>query len=235
MNAGSARNSTHDEGQGQSIWVFIAAFVALAVVGLAALLIFGTPSGDTRSTKTASDVVPEHGSVTTTSVSQGPSGLGTADSSESSTTTTEAPASSPPSTLPNGDAAPEGTSKVLVTGDSLSLAFQIDPKELGSSPLAVVPPLRAAASGDGSLLAITIDCAQTTREQLAQVSVTESDTSIMVSAVVLVPIDALGCNPTAEPRVLIVPLKRPVGTRGVEVASVGTKLPRIDLKSLSGS
>lgn len=216
---------TDEETQGSSIWIFIAGFTVLAFFGLGVLLLFGLPSGDSRSVRTGTGdpATPITTAVATTvAVTSAPETTTTAPA----TTTT---AVGPPVTLPDGEAAPEGVTRVLVTGDTLSLAFRVDPRDLGSAPLAVVPPLRARQAAEGSALAISVGCAQTTREQLAQLNVTESDTAVMLSAVVLVPVDALGCNPTAEPRLVTVPLKSPLGTRRVETVPAGTQLPRLDL------
>ncbi len=247
-----------EDDEGISIWIFIAAFVVIATIGLVIVVITGSPTTDSRSTRTAfpSDTSVSgadgagSGGGATTSVDETDSGAAGDDQADGGVTgnsgatkgggTGSGSASgvggsvasstpAPPATLPDGSSAPAGVTRVVSTGDVLSFGFEVDPKGLGDRPLAVVPPMSADPSDGGKSLVVTVRCAKTSREQLAQVSVTETPAQVTVSGVTLVPANALGCSPSAEPRVIAMPLSSALGSRSVAIIPTSTKLPSVDL------
>ncbi len=250
--------------EGLSIWTFVAGFLALAVLGVAFLLIIGSPAGDTKPAKspywednsgadnsTAGEVSdrpakagetiavpdttnPDATNPDTTSVGSTDSGKSAMAGSGSGTSSTSgtgdfAQDATTPVTYPGGQPAPTGVREVLRKDGSISLSFRISEDRLGPSPQALVPPMTTKVPAKGSTITVWVGCARSSRESLAQVSVSETDRTVTVAGVVLVPANAVGCDNSAEPRELTIPLESPVGNRSVTVLPTSTKLP--DIKS----
>ncbi|MGB3410017.1 MAG: hypothetical protein WBA45_02370 [Microthrixaceae bacterium] len=244
--------------EGLSIWTFVAGFLALAVLGIAFLLMVGSPAGDTKPAKSPyweDDAGAD--SSTAAKVSERPGKAGetvavpdtTDPDSDSSATGSGKPATggsgesaSPgdgtgdfsqdattPVTYPGGQPAPTGVREVLRKDGSISLSFRISEDRLGDSPQALVPPMKTKVPAKGSSITVWVSCARSSRESLAQVSVSETDRMVTVAAVVLVPANAVGCDNSAEPRELTIPLESPVGSRSVTVLPTSTKLPDMKL------
>lgn len=195
-----------DEG-GLSIWLFVGAFVLLAMVGLVVVLMVGSPTTDTRPGLTAS-------STTTT------------EAPVSSTTTTTA---GPTVTLPGGIPAPDGARTVTFDDGVLRINFDIDRTELGSRPLAMVPPMQPRSIDGGNAVEVTVGCSRSTREQMSEITVAETADSVMIAAVVLVPASATVCNPNYQPTTITLPLSEPLGQRTLSVLPPSTKLPPVNL------
>lgn len=208
--------------QGISIWIFIGVFVLLVLTGLIVVLIVGSPTSDSKPGRTATPVGT--GAVDATR----PEGQGDGDGSTVPT--------SPPAvtavTLPDGSPAPDGASSVELSDRVLTITFAVDKSELGSTALAKVPPL-VAVGGDGPTeLDLRIGCSSSRREQLSQLILTETDESVRVSAVVLVPTNATGCNPNDAPTRMTLPLTEPLAGRTLSVESQDLDLPTVDLDTI---
>ncbi len=227
--------------EGPSIWIFVSGFLVLGVIGLAFLLMVGSPATDTEPASNpywedgpvVSDSRAQSSGATTsgdqkgkTKVVEDPGKDATGAESKGDSTTTTEPAS-PPATFPGGEPAPPDVTKVLRQDGSTSLSFQIAQGALGDNPHALVPPIRTKVPANSSSITIWISCAQSSRESLAQVSVSETDRQVTVAAIVLVPANSVGCDSSAAPRELTVPLQSPVGNRTVTVVPANTKLPDI--------
>lgn len=208
-----------DQQQGLSIWIFIVAFTALAVIGLVVVLIVGSPTSGSRPAKTATDATAPAGDAQRGDTPRG---------DEESTTTADRTTA----TLPDGSRAPTGVSRVESDDGVLTLVFSVDRSELSSTVLAKVPPIEVVADADSSGLDLTIRCSSSSREQLSQVTVSETDTTVRVSAVVLVPTNAIGCNPNDRPRRMTLPLESPLGERTVSIESEDLDLPPVDIDSI---
>lgn len=236
--------------QGSSIWIFVAGFLALAVLGIAFLLIIGSPLGDTKpasdpfweadnssgSPAGGADKTDKSGDRGDTGSDGGTKVVTDPDSREpadpSGTTTpggtdrTSGP-SSTPVTYPGGEPAPDDATEVLRSDGTTSISFRLGRDPLGEKLQALVPPMKTKVSKDSSSITVWISCAQSSRESLAQVSVSETDRQLTVAAVVLVPPNSIGCNSSAAPRELVIPLESPVGNRAVVTTPAYTKLPDI--------
>lgn len=250
--------------EGLSIWTFVAGFLALAVLGIAFLLMVGSPAGDTKPAKSpyweedsgvdgsaaakVSDRTGKAGETVAVPDTTDPDAnepdatdSGSTDSGKSATGGSGAGASSTsgtgdfaqdattPVTYPGGQPAPTGVREVLRKDGSISLSFRISEDRLGDNPQALVPPMKTKVPAKGSSITVWVSCARSSRESLAQVSVSETDRTVTVAGVVLVPANAVGCDNSAEPRELTIPLESPVGNRSVTVLPTSTKLPEIKL------
>ncbi|MFZ4518251.1 MAG: hypothetical protein ACOYOP_07675 [Microthrixaceae bacterium] len=184
-----------------SIWLFLAAFVVIGALGLAALLLLGGPSTPTVQLPTRQ--------TTTSSTVPSPTVAG----------------GGPVPTVPGGAPAPEGVQSVVVDGDATSYAFTVPEDLTRVAVRAVVAPAEAVPTPDGRSLTVTVRCGAATGEVLAQLTVTEGDTTVGVLPVVLAPTGAPACAPEAAPRVATVPLAEPLAARTVVVAPAGTEVP----------
>jgi hypothetical protein len=190
-----------DEGERTyGIWWFVAAFVLLGAVGLAALLLVGNSTSETVQ-------LPLD---TTTSV----------------TTTTAAPGATTASvTVPGGAPAPEGVREVVSSGGATSYAFTTT-EELASVPVrTVVGRATAVPTPEGTSLAVTVDCTVAEGEALAQLSITEDASSVTVLPAVLAPVSAPACVAGTVLRQVTVPLASPIGSRQVVLVPAGTEVP----------
>lgn len=201
-----------------SIWGPITLFVALGVLGLGILLFVGTDPGSVQ-LKTPQTMPEGAGSDLEPAADEAPSAP-TAHSGDSNTTSL----SQPTPTLPDGSEAPAGVQDVVVRDGSISLTFA-PPAGMDAGDLAswepVIPPLTATATEDGSGVVVTVQCARSSEEHLAQLIVAESDAAVTIAAAVLVPPDAPPCGEGA-PLVTSVPLTAPLGDRPVAVMPANT-------------
>lgn len=189
-----------DEERSYGIWGFAALFVVLGAVGLGAFLVFGN---------TTSGTVQLPGIATTTRP----------DTTPEPTDGTAAPV-----TVPGGGPAPDGVREVVSTGGATAYAFTTS-QDLAQVPIrAVVAPATAVASADGVALTVTVTCAGGVGEALAQLSVTEDATSVVVLPIVLVPADAPPCVAGELLRQVTVPLLSPLGGRRVVLVPAGTSV-----------
>lgn len=184
-------------------WV-LASLSALAIVGLVAVIVVGFPQGPTEVVPTPQTLPPERDITTTTS-----------------------PLSD--ASFPDGSPAPDGVSEVLVADRSTSLSFRM-PDGLDASTLApAVAPVRTAVVDDGAAISVGVECARSADEVLAQISVSETDGTISVLAVVLVPDDGAPCqDPPADVASVEVPLLAEVGGRTIDAIPPGTPVPELD-------
>lgn len=128
-------------------------------------------------------------------------------------------------TVPGGAAAPEGVTKVLATGGSTSFSFEVPPALEDARVRAAVPPATVEPGVDGRSLRVRVECALVREEVLAQVSVSEGDTTVTVLPVVLVPESGEVCPAGTELATTVLPLAAPLGARQVFVAPAGTPVP----------
>lgn len=205
-------------GRTYSSWWFLAVFTVLAGLGLAGLLLVGTPSGPTELVPTAQTLPVDDEAATATTSSS---------TTEPAVPATDEPASSPdplPEVAPtfaDGTAAPDGVTEILVDGDTTVLAFSLaegtDPGQLESR----VAPVSAAILDGGRVLGVRVGCADSADAVLAQLAVVETSDAVTVTAVALVPSDGAPCVPGAESASVEVPLRAPLGDRSVRVTPPG--------------
>lgn len=141
--------------------------------------------------------------------------------------------------LPDGSAAPDGVAEVHEADGALTYA--LEPPEgwvdVGGEPSTAVAPVTVEQIDDGAALLVSVACAQSAGEYLAQVGVTESASTVTVMAVAVLPAEAVGAAPTGEPgptgepaepcdpaadaREFRFPLQEAVGSRTVVVVPAG--------------
>jgi len=190
------------------IWGFVAFFVLLSLVGVAALLFLGTPNSPTE---------PVVGELT-------PNTLLATSSTTASTSATENKVSN---TVPGGGPAPAGVNQVLSSPGSLSFTYEIPPGFDVQQAQTAVAPIRTRVVPNESAITAVVSCAQSSQEQLAQVSVSETAQSVTLAAVVLVPPNAPDCGAAVVPKEVTLPLASPIAQRTVLVVPPGTKVPQL--------
>lgn len=214
------RGGGGDRGGGDrsyGIWWFIALFVVLLTMGII-VLVGGAPSTPTELVE-----VGQTPNTALTAPTLAPLPENAPDPSTTSPADPSVPADPDPSapvTVPGGAPAPEGVREVLRSGDATSYTFDV-PEQLvvaGAEP--VVLPTRAVPEGDASLR-LTLSCARTTAEVLAQVSIDETGEQVSVLAVALAPTGGPPCDPGTPPVELVLPLSRPLDGRAVSVVPPG--------------
>lgn len=206
---GSGRARTY------SIWTFVALFVLLTVGGLLVLIFGGEPDQGTIKLS-APQTLP-----TSTSVDSSTSAAATAPTTTTTTSTT--------STTVAGDlgSTPEGVAEVIVDGESTSYVFAAarDLVVDGGLPpgytARVAPTSVTPDPDDDRRLSVRIGCAASADEVLVQVIVTESDTVIVATAV-LVPDGGPPCT-AGSSRVVPVTLRAPLAGRPLAVLPAGTE------------
>jgi hypothetical protein len=231
-----ARRSGESPDRTWSLWGFVVLFVVLAAAGLAAFLLISPPGSETVA-------LPVDVTSTTAAPAEPRAPGDGADASDGRDATVGpvaptagagaggggAGSASPPVTFPDGSPAPEGAQQVLVDGAITTVSFAT-PRRLATVPvLAVVPPVTvtpvAGVSGiPASALRLSVVCAATADEALAQISVTEDALSVTVLPVVIAPVDGGPCGSTPL-RELVIPLRAPVGSRDVRAVPQGTSVP----------
>lgn len=227
--------------QGWSIWAFVAIFAALGIVGLFVAIVIGSPSGDSVGAPTATTAHRDPATSAEASPAARPSSTSTlppnttaASTNGRGSSTTATGSSNTPVTLPGGAPAPEGATSVVSTSDALNLGFNVDVAALGPSPEAIVPPLHLQALEDGRSIQVSIGCARSNSEQLAQLALTESASVVTVSAVVLVAPSMPPCGSDGPLHSVVLPLHQPLGTRSLMTVSAATKLPNVELPTSPG-
>lgn len=205
------------------IWGFVALFVAMGVVGLVTLLVMGTGSPRTEQLQTPQSLPDDWEEAASSTTSAAPS-------------TTAAEGASDPAgsgagtavTTPDGWPAPDGVVEVLVEGELTSYVFAPPPEPARDGLDPVVAPMGAAVTDGGAAVELTIGCARSSEEFLAQVAVTEASDTVTFVAVALAPQGASPCAQGSDPFRMEVPLRDPVGDRAVVVIPPGAAVPELD-------
>ncbi|MFN7149163.1 MAG: hypothetical protein ACK4V6_06755 [Microthrixaceae bacterium] len=131
-------------------------------------------------------------------------------------------------TLPDGSLAPDGVAEVLVEGELTSYVLTPPPTADPSRMEPVVAPMGLAQFDGGSEVRLTIGCARSSEEFLAQVAVTEAADTITFVAIALAPRGGAPCEPGATPIELFLPLRAPVGDRTIVVVPPDAPVPALD-------
>lgn len=210
--------NTDDGSKGFSVWIFIVVLTALAIIGLLVVVFVGSPTDDSKPI------------VTPTTTPSSVPDTTTVDGGSTSSTTV----ATPPVTMPGGGVAPEGATSIEVDGGVLTVRFAIDTSGFGSKAFAKVPPIDVVSGKTLSGVVVSIGCSSSSREQLSQVTLTETEEAVRIGAVVLIPTNATGCNPSLGPRRMMLPLDSQLGNREVQVESEDLELPLVDVDSLGG-
>ncbi len=207
-------------GRTYSSWWFLVAFTVLAGLGLAALLLVGTPSSPTEIVPTAQTLPDENvafddeiDSTTTTSTTVD-------EEAEAEPSPPEPPPDGRP-TFGDGTLAPAGVTEVLLDGDTTVVAFELPE---GTDPGAFEPrvaPVSAAILDDGRALRVRVGCAASADELVAQLSIVEAVDGVTLTALVLLPPAGGPCVPGAEGASVEVPLRVPLDGRTVRVTPPG--------------
>jgi hypothetical protein len=225
----------------------IAAFVGIAAVGLVALIVFG-PGGDGTEQLDTPQTIPEDWSVAASTGGTDGESTGTdpsaaapdrdspdSDAAGADASSDGASAASPSSTgsgtqvtLPDGSPAPDGVAEVLVEGELTSYVLTPPPTADPAGMEPVVAPMGLAQFDGGSEVRLTIGCARSSEEFLAQVAVTEAADTITFVAIALAPAGGPPCEPGATPTELFLPLREPVGDRTIVVVPPDAPVPALD-------
>jgi len=210
-------------GRTYSSWWFLVVFAVLAGLGLAGLLLLGTPSSPTEILPTAQtfpdgwDAAEDgDGDGVPTSTSAAPD----AASDGSAPSPPDPPTGGAP-TFADGTPAPDGVTEVLLDDDATVLAFALPE---GTDPGAFAPrvaPVSAAILEDGRVLGVRVGCAASADELLAQLAIVEAGDGVTLTAVSLVPPDGAPCVPGTEAAFVEVPLRAPLQGRSVRVTPPG--------------
>jgi hypothetical protein len=189
------------------------------VLGVALLVVVGTPGGSTE-VLPAAQTLPEG--------YERPGDAGERGTPSGPSTTTAPATTTPPgpSSFPDGSPAPDGVAEVLVDGGSTTLTFSLPEGFAVDTATPAVPATSAATVDDGAALTVRTGCAESSDEVLAQINVTEDEESVSVLAVVLVPPGGAPCEPGVG-SVVEVPLRSPLAGRTLEVVPQRTALPSI--------
>ena len=125
--------------------------------------------------------------------------------------------------LPDGSEVPDGVIDVLEADGALTYALEPPPEwaTVEGTPPATVAPVTVEQVDDGAALSLTVGCAGSAGEYLAQVGLTESASTITVMAVAVQPAAGAPCDPVAPRREFRLPLQEPVGSRAVVVVPPG--------------
>lgn len=192
------------------IWGMVALFAVLAIGGLVALIVVG--GSDERSAQV----------VTPQTLPDGYEDPSTTVDGSSATT----PEATPP-TFSDGTPGPEGVADITVASGTTSLTFE--PPAGRTTPeggivdgmSSAIAPTTVTPAEDGGSLVIRIDCARSAEEFLAQVTVTEAETTVTVAAAIVAPDDGPPCAAGAASRVITVPLSEPLGERSIASVPAG--------------
>ncbi|MEX0767746.1 MAG: hypothetical protein WD029_04665 [Microthrixaceae bacterium] len=190
------------------IWGFVAVFTLLALLGVGALLILGSPNSPTE--PVVGDLTPNTSLATTSSSSSVPNPQGVVSN-----------------TIPGGGPPPPGVNQVLSSPDSLSFTYAIPSDFPVQQAQTAVAPVRTRVLPNEAAITAVISCAQSSQERLAQVSISETAQSVTLAAVVLVPPNAPACAAAEVPKEVTLPLAAPLGQRTVLVVPPGTKVPQL--------
>jgi hypothetical protein len=212
----------HDSGPRRTfgIWGFVALFVAMGLAGVVALLVIGTGSPRTEQLDPPQSL-PEDWEEAASSTTEAPSTSGAQGA-------TAAPGAETEVTTPDGWPAPDGVDEVLVEGELVSYVFAPPPDLERDGLEPVVAPMGVAVTDGGAAVELTIGCARSPEEFLAQVAVTEASDTITFVAIALAPRDGAPCAQGATPFRMEVPLRDPVGDRSVVVVPPGASVPDLD-------
>lgn len=186
--------------------VLVAVFALLSALGVLAAVFLPSRDSETVQLPAPRPSSTVAGAAPTTSA---PTGTGT----------------TPQVTVPGGDPAPDGVTRVLATDGSTSYAFDVPDALRGAQVKAAVPPATAVPDASGRRLVVSVSCALVRNETLAQVSVSEGEATVTVLPVVLVPDRGEPCPPGTRLATVTLPLSAPIGARQVFVAPAGTEVP----------
>lgn len=221
------------------MWGLIALFVVIGVIGLLALLLVSFPRSATTQVAgpaTPNTVLSGPASDEAALPAEGSSGDPAAPNAEQTTTTTPVATTAPtgssidptaPVTVPGGALAPAGVREVLVADGATSFTFDVGGEFPAATATTAVAPTRAVAGPDGASLAVSVGCATSADEVLAQISVGEGPSAVTVVAVVLVPPGGRPCDPDDPRRQVDIPLAQPLGLRSVVIVPAGTPIPQL--------
>jgi hypothetical protein len=197
------------------IWGFVAFFTLLCLIGVL-LLVFGGGSGSGTTQVPTRQTLPEAaGTGSTTSVDDGSATDGGTDGGTDGTT-------------PSGAALPDGVTSVLSEGGTTSWAFRPPAGADTTSLEPVVAPTTVRIGADDRSATLTIGCARSAEEFLAQVVVTEGEQSVTFAAIAVVPPDSAPCAAGAAPRTVEIELVEPMAGRSVVVVPAGSTVPALE-------
>ncbi len=192
------------------IWGFVAFFTLLCVIGVL-LLVFGGSSGGGTTQLPTRQTLPDAAGTASTTSADGTSSEGGTEG-----------------TTPSGAALPDGVTSVLSEGGSTSWAFR-PPADADTTSLdPVVAPTTVRIGDDDRSATLSIGCARSAEEFLAQVVVTEGERSVTFAAIAVVPPDAAPCAAGAAPRTVEIELVEPMAGRSVVVVPAGSTVPALE-------
>lgn len=186
----------------------------------------------TASTEPSADETAEADSASPNSGAEGTGSAGADASGSDPSSDSPSPSSSPGSdtqvTLPDGRPAPDGVAEVLVDGEITSYVLTPPPTVTDPGRMEpVVAPMGLAQFDGGSEIRLTIGCARSSQEFLAQIAVTEAADTVTFVAIALAPAGGPPCVPGATPMELFLPLREPVGDRTIVVVPPDSPVPRV--------
>lgn len=211
-----------------SIWGFAALFVLIGLAGLFWLL-WGPEPDEGSVLLDTPQTLPEPSGAAGSDRPSPPtterSGVAGLIPGTSSVTTSIAGGARTP-TMPDGSDAPSGVTGVVVEGDTVRLRFGgVGSDVLPDGWAARVAPTTLTPVGERRI-ELSVGCASSSDERLAEIAVTEGDGSITVATAVVAPPDGEPCA-GADPTVLQVPLQAPVADRLLIAVPAGTDLSEV--------
>lgn len=232
---GSARERTY------GIWGFVAVFAAMSLVGVVLLLFGGGSSSGTevvptpqtlpeqladpgRSNDTAPDTDPD--ADTGTAEGDGERDPVVGGTAGGSADGDAADADDTPMT--DDTDLPPGVAQVMRDEGIVAYLFEVPPGVDAEGTTPAVAPMRVQLADDGRSATVSVGCAVSSQEFLAQIAIAPGDTAVTFTAVALVPTGATApCDPAAPARTVEVTLDEPVGQRAVVVVPSGTDVPQL--------
>lgn len=190
------RSSVADPDRTFSIWPLFVGFLVLAAIGVAGLVLLGSPSSPT-------DTLPPFPTTSTTA-------------------TSGASSSSPEPTAPGGASLPDGVNDVVSAPGVTTYVYRDRSEAPDDSAIAVVARGQVVPGAGDASIVVDLACTVSDGELLAQVSVTETESAITVQPVVVSSEGAAPCSASSPGRQLTLPLLSPVGGRTLELDAAGT-------------
>jgi hypothetical protein len=212
-----------------SIWGFVACFSLLGVVGLVLLLTIGSPGAPTEQVGTRQTLSEEVAAPDAVGKDVAASSSSTPTSTTTSTTEpSPSPTSTPPAdTAPPSQSTADGVTQVLTAEGSTSYVFRAPPDVELTTLETVVAPMTVRLSPDSGTAYLSVGCARSADEFLAQVLVQESETLVTFVAIAVAPPGGAPCPTSSAPRQVELKLTNPIAGRALSVIPWGTPVPPV--------
>lgn len=214
-----------------SIWGFVACFSLLGVVGIVLLLTMGSPGAPTEQVGTRQTLAEEVSAPDAVGKDVAASSSSTTTSTTTSTTEPERSSTStstpPADTVPPSQGTADGVTQVLTADGSTSYVFRAPSGVELTTLETVVAPMTLRLSEDSGTAYLSVGCARSADEFLAQVLVQESESLVTFVAIAVAPPGGAPCPATSTPRQVELKLTSPIAGRALSVIPWGTPVPPV--------